>query len=306
MPLGMFVAWCAGKSLGTSEWQLRAVNLLWVGLSGAAFGLIGKMYQSRSFFALGILSPFLWYYANEARPYALLICLGAWLLYFLLRLERQNEVCPRALTGLAAVSVLGFAVHALFGFVILGVAAAALPRLTPGRRQIRWRHIRPVVTGAILLAVVAFYYMWTLKRGASGAKLWSVGFQNAAFSIYELLGFGGLGPPRHELREIARQGGSLFDALLNPAYIGLAVLVIVYAIIAIQLVRTRPEPDLRAGLIVTVTAIAGLFAAAALARFPFWGRHLAGLLPFVLFIAWRVTTTRFRGTSKNVILSFLF
>jgi hypothetical protein len=79
MPLSMFVAWVAGKVLGESEWQIRSLNALWVALAGTAVGRLGQVLRLPILLPLFLVQPFLWYYANEARPYALLICISAWL-----------------------------------------------------------------------------------------------------------------------------------------------------------------------------------------------------------------------------------
>src|SRR2546426_1405092 len=87
MPLGMLAAWAGGKILGLGEWQFRAANLLWVGLAGTAMGLIGRLLKQPALLFVFLIHPFLWFYANEARPYAMQICASAWLLYVLVRVQ---------------------------------------------------------------------------------------------------------------------------------------------------------------------------------------------------------------------------
>ena len=58
----------------------------------------------------------------------------------------------------------------------------------------------PVVVTAPCFVCLAAYYLYTLLIGAKGMIV-KPGLPNLAFATYELLGFGGLGPPRNVLRE---------------------------------------------------------------------------------------------------------
>lgn len=69
MPLGMFVFWLGARTVGDSEWALRALNLPWIGLAGVALAFIARLLNLRGLLLLFLMHPFLWYYANEARPY---------------------------------------------------------------------------------------------------------------------------------------------------------------------------------------------------------------------------------------------
>src|SRR5712691_3819287 len=81
MPLSMGIAWLMAQLVGTSEWQLRAVNILWGALAVLALCLAGRRLSILWLPLLLVLHPFFWYYMNEARPYALQIACGAWLFF---------------------------------------------------------------------------------------------------------------------------------------------------------------------------------------------------------------------------------
>ena len=85
MPLGMLASWAGAKVLGVGEWQLRAVNLLWLGLAGMATGMSGRLLKLPALLLIFLIHPFLWFYVNEARPYAMQICAASWLVYVLAR-----------------------------------------------------------------------------------------------------------------------------------------------------------------------------------------------------------------------------
>ncbi|HWN97344.1 MAG TPA: glycosyltransferase family 39 protein [Methylomirabilota bacterium] len=306
MPLGMLSAWIGARIFGTNEWGLRAPNILWVALTGLAFALLGRRIQQRGLFWFLLASPFLWYYANEARPYAMLICSGAWLLYFLIRLQLEAEISSSAVAGLCITSVAGFATHALFAFVVFGVTLAAIPAVFRSRHTITRQHMLVFAATTLGLIALAGYYAWTLQRGASGAKLWSVGPHNIVFSMYELLGFGGLGPPRNTMRDLGRQPAALLESFLALKNLGAIVLAAIYAVLVAYAIRLRHDKLMRAALMVMLGGGAALLAAAIVVRFPFWGRHAAGLLPFALFMGWRAATLGPRGIARVLIISLLF
>ncbi len=307
MPLGMFFTWVGGQMLGTSEWQLRAANLLWAGLTGLGAGLVGQRFKDPRFYWLLTVQPFFWYYVNEARPYAIQICAGVWLLYFFLRLEQSTRLDSTDIAGLGLVAVVAFATHALFAFVIAGVALSATRIIFSRRDELRPIHVSSIIGSCALLSVIAMYYAWTVIRGAAGARIWAVNAQNLAFSLYELLGFGGLGPPRTTLRELARTPGILLRTLLEPGYlIGIGVLLFVYVTLFISGLRLTKERIFRACVVAGTLAGAILYGVAALMRFPFWGRHASGLLPFLVFPVSRVISQCFAWRWRHAMFAVLF
>jgi hypothetical protein len=155
--------------------------------------------------------------------------------------------------------------------------------------------------GCLLLGI---YYIGALRRGAEGARLWSVGAANLAFSLYEFGGFAGLGPPRYEIRELAQNGGisSVLRATL-PYAAALGCLAFFLTVSICRGLTASVTPTLRyvarSNAAVVVVAWMATVSLALAAHFPFWGRHLAPTLPFYVVVL-TVGAMAGRGPSTRV------
>lgn len=119
-------AWRAG--LGESELALRGFSAL------AGVVLVALLYRlGREWFgpgaglaaaAFGAVNPFLVYYAQEARMYALLAAVGAAAFWSFGRLWRAPRRNWRLIMAHGLVTALGLYTHYAFGFVVLAQAAA--------------------------------------------------------------------------------------------------------------------------------------------------------------------------------------
>jgi hypothetical protein len=325
MPVGMLAAWGGARLFGTTEWGLRAPNVIWLALAGVAMGLLGRRLRRPWLLLLFLLQPFLWNYVNEARPYALQICCGSWLLFLLVSWSDARQIHPGHAWAFAGVCLLGFGSSLLFGFALFGWAAAlALAWTTrndvetsqnqatspssqpplPVQNSIRSSGSHPLPDGrrklpkvmssawlplglsVLILAVLSVYFLGALQRGAGGAKLWQVGVSNLGFAGYELLGFAGLGPPRNELRELARVPGELVRTLVQPRYaLGLGGLALAWTFILVLLWKRRREPVTQAAAAFLIVTAGSLMVASLVVHFPFWGRHLAPVLPGVVALS---------------------
>lgn len=285
MPVSMLVAWVSAQITGFGEWQLRSSNIFWVILAIVAFVRLGALWQRPWAPLLFAVHPFVWYYANEARPYSFQMATTAWMAYAVAKAIAHREIAPSTL-WILAISSLVMDAATLFGVltsgpVLLIVAALAWRqkwKLTP-----QWK-----IVGAVWLVlnlILGAYFLWQLSRGAEGARIWKVGLQNIAFMAYELLGFGGFGPGRDELRSLARsgQGGKLVEEVL-PALAPIALLCAVYVAWGWALLqqwragKRRTEITVFASLPVFGSVM--LFTLALVAGFPFWGRHMSPAFPF--------------------------
>ena len=310
MPLGMFVAWLGGRLLGTGEWELRAVNLLWTAGAGLAMGLIGRQLKLPWLLLVFLVHPFVWYCTNEARPYALQICAGAWLLYGIILLATEPKDSNRAAWVLTLATVTGFGSSLMFAFA-LAAAAATIGLILYRSERASLRLFTVAVPAAVALAFLGLsgaYYLWALRQGAAGARIWQVSPLNLGFAFYELLGFSGLGPPRNELRELVRGGDSLHLFLRQchlPGLIALA-LTCFAAIGKCWLARRDRMIQL---LTLFLSAYGSLiFLVCLIMRFPFWGRHMAPALPFVVLLIVRLLSPRAENpwlTEKLVFWLFL-
>ena len=290
MPLGMLAFWGWQKLAGSSEWALRALNIGWTLLAAWALFLTGKRLRLPLLPLWFIVQPFLWYYANEARPYVMQIAGSAWLLHGMITAVQTRAAgsswAASFLLGallMAGASLLGAV--PLFSAVVLTGGGLMILRARPSRAALLILGL-----GVLLLAPLGLYYLHTLKQGAGGAKIWTVGGVNAAFAGYELAGFSGLGPGRLEIREAARAGTAALLGVLKPFGPGLAALAFLYAVLGVRLKNAFPparSPALALTLLQAGLTLALLAAAALLVKFPFWGRHLAPVLPCVaVLIAW--------------------
>lgn len=285
MPLSMFVAWLGGQTLGTSEWQLRVVNILWgMAAVGAAF-LIGRRMELPGLPLLFALHPFFVAYMNEARPYAMQIAAGAWLLYGLLDFidHKGGELRWPWAFALGGITLCGSSLLGVIPFAAVSTVMGFLAIRHGCKIEMKaWI----IVAGTLaLLFPLGLFYLWTLSREAGGARLWSVGVGNVVFALYELGGFTGLGPSRIQLREIALLPRAEASRLVAPFLPGLLCLSGSYLIVLSSLWRRRAEEmklPLRATLAAAVLMSGMLILLAWTVRWPFWGRHLAAAFPFFI------------------------
>jgi hypothetical protein len=284
MPLAMLIAWIGGKLWGLSEWGLRAANLPWTLLGVGVFAFLGRRWNVPWAPLAFALQPFVWYYTNEARPYALQIGLGALLLAGLADALRAGAL-HRGTLALLVLAGCALIATTLFGVLTVGAVGLVLGWVA---RRHRWRLPAGgawLLGGGFLWALaLGAYYVNLVLGGAKGAKLWSVGFSNLLFVAYEFLGFAGLGPGRDALREAARAGGlGAVWSTISPHALLLALLgvLLVLVIWGIWRASRRDERLLVGSLAFVLICVSGaMVLLALLAKFPFWGRHLAPVFPF--------------------------
>lgn len=287
MPLSMFMAWGWAKILGTSEWALRLPNLIYLGIGIA---LLRRSPQSHSLPQLTLLvalHPFVWYYAGEARPYSLQIALGCASLKALLDLV-DSDGCSKP--AWLATLITGFMLCAssLLCIIPTGAVCTVISWMMISRK---WKLTRfhLITTGLALppFLTLGFFYLSALKSSSSDAKLWEFGLTNIAYSLYELLGFQGVGPNRGAIREAARSGTGVAKVFLP--YLGwLATLSLAWLGVAVAAIRGRHSlfrSSARLVFMVILISLAGYVLLGIEMKFPFWGRHLAPLLAFASFLA---------------------
>jgi hypothetical protein len=314
MPLSMGLAWSMAKVFGTSEWGLRAVNLLWGALAVLAFCLAGRRLSILWLPLLLVLHPFFWFYMNEARPYALQIACGAWLFFGLTTFVQEEGrggkwaiILSAAGFVLCGSSLLGIIPFACILVVLFWIGVRGKYRI----ERSTWLYL---AVGFVLLLPLGVFYLWTLTKGTGGAKLWPVGFKNVAFAVYELAGFMGLGPGREIIRSSAGEHVNFFVRQFAPYLPGLLLLGIAYLFAFGVLWLRRTENENRkvvtASLAVIVLTLGTTYLLALFERWPFWGRHLAPILPFsVAAIAIALKTAMKRGLIGRLIaimFAFLF
>ncbi|HYO23805.1 MAG TPA: hypothetical protein VEQ85_02550 [Lacipirellulaceae bacterium] len=292
MPGYVLYAWAWEKLLGGDEWRLRLSNLPWLALAAWSLAGVGASLGLRGLVVALAVQPFLWAYANELRPYCMQIGGGALSLWAMVRcVERRGAGADWAvaLMGGAWIMCAASMLGALATFVIyLALAVVAIRNRWPVGRAAAL----VLLAGNLALLGLGGYYARTLLGDAGGAKLWSVGLANIALVFYEFLGFFGLGPGRDAIRDAARGGVGPLAALFRPYAPGLAALAASYVLVTVtQLKRIRhagpseSSPIAAMAAAATLGAAAMLLALAAVADWPFWGRHLAPVFPFWVLLA---------------------
>ena len=288
LPFYHLFAWFWEKGAGINELALRWCNAPWF-LAGLV--ILARAFEFNPPLRRGLLlaalsSPFVWYYLDEARPYALQV--GASLIVFaaLCRLASGRDEPAREgrwMTVLCFGSVV-LAASGLLAMLWLGAYLGGALLSTPWRR---WRDLArrfwlQTAIGAALLAGVGLFYLWTLSIGARATIVANgTDFRNLPFILFELMGFSGLGPGRLAIRA----GGGL--GVFRPWLPGLAL----YGALTLAVLAAG-----RRGLPATISRRAGIcWAAAFLAvagfiiavgirvHFRVLGRHCAPVLPLVLF-----------------------
>lgn len=288
MPLAMLWIWLWAKVFGTSEWALRAANIPWGVAAVIAFHSIGKLLRASWLPLLLVLQPFFWYYMDEARPYAMQIAAGSWLLFALVEyIATRGQTTHWAL----ALSVAGVV---LCGSSLLGVipfccccVVLAYPVLwhgwRPAGKAIFWLRIC-----IALLFPIGIFYLWTLLKGAAGARLWPVNYANLFFAVYELAGFIGLGPSRIVLREAASVSTHATTALILPYLPFVLSFAVLYAWVLGRYFSRHPGGVPRRIILASASCwlatLITMFVLAYAAHWPFWGRHLAAILPFQIAV----------------------
>ena len=298
MPLPMALAWGWVRLLGDGEIALRLPNLLYL---AAAFWAVWRLGVRAAFAPLVLMlacHPFVWFYANEARPYALQIALASLLLLCADGIHQAGPSPRRT----AVFLLLAWLLSATSMLAVFPVAILSLVLISGAWRRrvtLEKRTLWILLAGVLVFLPLGLFYLSAVLRGSSSARLWSVGAQNLVFTIYEMVGAQGLGPGRTEMREAASSMGSLVRCFaphlpLLSAH-GLCLLLWVrYANV--------PRGDVagaRLARLCTVWFAFSLllvFTLAVSAHFPFWGRHFAPVFPAFLVAAllWRPAPGRFR------------
>ena len=284
-PLGMFFLWLTGKLIGTSEWQMRSVNLLWGFLSLCFIWRAGKNLDIEWLPLLLVIQPFFWFHMNEARPYALQNACGSALLYgftIFLRDQARGLRWSIVLTLSAVTLCYATALAPLFLLPLTIVIAVVIWR---NHWKLEAKALIPPIVGLLATVPIALYYLQVVRRGAEGAKLWNVDARYLGYVAYELGGASGLGPPLDQLRSLARNlsdFGGHREIFLQFICGVLLLLLIGLTFLALGIFdKAGSRRKLALTLIGPLCLQATIFFALGLALHKnFWPRHLNVAFPF--------------------------
>jgi hypothetical protein len=282
MPGYQLYLWGWTRVFGMSEWGMRFANLPWAALFTAALAWGSeRLLHVRRLWLIICLSPFLWFYMNEARPYAMMLGLSMATTVAVLSYA-HDPVRFRLAPWWAMISLLAlWSVHMLSITIVPSMLVLLyLLRPVPIKTLIR-QWLLPIMITMPLYLLLALYYLRTVA-GGNGGNIEKPGLSNLAFAFYEFLGFGGLGPPRTDLR-------------LHPnlhtllPYLPMLILgVLAFVLVGISLLlQLRRSSDHRTVFGLTVAFGVGVLVTFALAyavHLRLLGRHLAVFPPLLAFL----------------------
>jgi hypothetical protein len=287
MPLSMFLAWLVANLIGHGEIALRIPNILYLTIGFSYLWRIGyvcKIHHLTLFFAL---QPFVWYYAGEARPYSFQIAVGSALLWYMLQIIRSEGKSISGCVGFLSTGLL-LCGSSLLSVIPAAVSGAVLALIfLKNRWKFRANHLIAMAVFSPIYLALGFFYFEAIQNFNSSEKLWPFSIANVALAFYELLGFQGLGPSRVALREGVRSGQSLlsiFSAFVVPmGLLAFGWLLILYC--ALRNFKKNIYSSFFPLFLVVVISIFFFVLAGLIMKFPFWGRHLAPIAPFVTTLA---------------------
>jgi len=240
-PLYYLIAWPWVKLFGSGEVGLRSLSAVFGTLSIPAAFLCARRLARAGLLAAALVAfnPFLIWYSQEARSYALLVCLTAWALYwFLLALGDRRR---RSLTLWAIASALALLAH--YFAVFLFVPQALVLLLTRRPR-------RPVVVAVASVAAVgaAVAPLAIAQSGNGGGQLIFIQTDPAAAAVEPGIDLAGSAQP-HLL-----DGPLGVQVLRGGAAVLTAVVVLVGVLLLID--RARRNHDRRGPVVLGVTVAA--------------------------------------------------
>lgn len=284
MPLYMVFVWLWAQVVPFTEWLMRLSNVLWGGGTVLAALYGGRRCKVSLAGYLLLVQPFFWLYMNELRPYTALMCAGFWQLAAVVDVVTDKNPQGRAVVFVVA-SLAICSLHLLGIFPLLVSIAALLFFYLSQRRWPAKAEIGVYLLGGLFLAVLGVYYLKKMMVGAGAAQLWSWGVVNLAYSLYEFIGFSGVGPAPLALREAGRAGVAGVFPVLKPFLIFMILygsLLLCVFLIGIKNTLTT-QTDRSKFFLFTAMGL-GVFSLlcglAYFAHWPFWGRHMAVLFPF--------------------------
>ncbi len=307
MPLYQVYLYVWHKMFGGSEWAMRASNLPWFLFGQLAFLIVLRHRPKLALLGclLAAVSPILWVYLDETRPYVMQYAAACWLAATILRLTTTPAsnllssasaahisdplaVQKFSLAEIAAIATSGVVLFAssLIGVIWCGAFVFAIAGLLVSQKN-----ARPVgqpalwLIGLLALALIvgfSAYYIFTWHDAGRGYHRSGVSLLSLPFIAYELLGFSGFGPGKLQLR--ADPVPSVLASM--PALVPLAATFAALALFAIT--HLRGTPWNKAAIVSWLTALGlptvAIFAAMFLFDHRPLPRHFIPALPALILL----------------------
>jgi hypothetical protein len=270
------------KLFGASELSLRAANIPFAVIFIYTMNWASRrLFWHPSLWALFCLSPFFWFYLNEARPYLALMAFSSVasvsLLAYLNDPWRYRKSAPW-LCLIALFLAWGTHILAMFLFpALLVLIATTIARDSELKSGFRRHWSRAAICCSPAFIALGSFYAWVSAFGVNKND-GNPGLGNLVFALYEFTGFAGLGPPRNEIRQNLNLDVFLpYWPLLLLGSIALAAVIV--------LMFLADPPKIARNLLFSITI--GLAAALTLSKmqhFQVLGRHLAVFFPLLLMV----------------------
>lgn len=307
MPLYQVYLYGWHKIFGSGEWAMRASNLPWFVFGQLAFLLLLRHKPKLALLGclLAAVSPVLWVYLDEARPYIVQYAAACWLTAALVRLTTKQA--PFALAGtdkdtsgdarpgeqpsVAELTCVAAAVIVLFASSLIGVIWSGAFVLAIAFAFARQKSCALATTptfwlvGLISLALIigfSTYYVLTWHDAGRGYHRAGLSLLSLPFIAYELLGFSGFGPGKLQVRNAP--AASILGSI--PALLPLAATLVALCVFAFLQMRSRTwsKPSITIWLIALGLPTVVIFAAMFLFDHRPLPRHFIPALPGVILL----------------------
>lgn len=275
MPLYIGCMWAWEKLAGHTEYALRFFNVV-MALIGICYCAYSAKRMKKSdaakvkvAMALMVITPFFIYNMNEARVNISLCVLSALCYVGIYMYGKYQSKIDLYICVIALIIGCGF--NMLFFFVapILLVMGLSFDK------KIISKNIAPFTIGVIGCVAIGCYYLWTLMQ-SKGGMVERPGLSNIAYSLYEFMGFNGMGAPKNEIRESEH-----LIATIKPYIPWMLALCVSYALLAWRMIV---EKAFNKTLWIFIGGLLLFVIGAYVASFRFWGRHL-----FIFYPLWIYT-----------------
>jgi 4-amino-4-deoxy-L-arabinose transferase-like glycosyltransferase len=285
MPLYTIFVWAFAKFFGVGEFPLRLAGALWLVPGLAAFVVsFPRGWRRLAAFLVAATNAFIWYYADEARTYAMQLG-GSFLVFAALHRLVSSEISAgeeRRWLYCFAFGLLVVCGSSMLGMIWAWAPLGAAWVLFPVERLMRWwraeRFLWVFLT--LVLAVLGCYFLGTLRLGARGSNAGTTDWRTTAFILYDQLGFEGLGPGRTALRA---QGVRALWPFAPGLLCYSATLAAIFFFALKEAWRLSPR-KLAALAIVIVVPWGFLSVVGIVTHFRLLGRHSAPMMPLWLFL----------------------
>lgn len=262
MPLYHVYLYAWHKVFGGSEWAMRASNIPWFLVAQLGFLIMLRDRPKLALTAclLAAVSPTIWMYLDETRPYIMQFAVSCWLVAAIARFScaAPSNTSPSVpasksdsfsaashdyfLFAAIGCTVLALSGSSLWGLVWAACFLAALVWLWISSPERALSNVKPLIPlySVLLIAFILLiaYYAWTWTLADGSYYRADLSFLNLAYIAYDFLGFAGYGPGKLQLRSSGLS--SIVRSL--PALLPLAAVIAALFVLALS---ERPRHSLQ-------------------------------------------------------------